>query len=404
MMNATFIQACELDDYHSQAPLHSASIALATLFAAVQSQHFRPGTAHLPVSGLDFLVAAIACFETGPRVGKAVYGTDMLTRGWHSGAVFGAPAAAVAASKLFDLSPEATEDAIGMACTQACGLMSAQYEGMVKRVQHGFASRNGLLGALLARGGYEGIKKVFERQYGGYLAMFSQGNGKKVQYKENEVVHQLGEYWHTCAIRIKLYACCGLTHGTVEAIENLQREHPHLFVSENIKNIQSISIDLSEATYAHCGWEPHERPMTSTGCQMCVPYVAATQIIDRQCLLKQFSEADRNLDRDEVWDVVDKIKCAHATEFDKPDHLSASRVVVKFQDGAKVQNLVNKPRGVGEPILNEMILEKYRTLAGSVVDEAKVAEIEDAVLNLESAGNVEHLIDLLATPTGRVLD
>ena len=38
-------------------------------------------------------------------------------------------------------------------------------------MQHGFAARNGLLGTLLARGGYVGIKKVLEREYGGFLTV-----------------------------------------------------------------------------------------------------------------------------------------------------------------------------------------------------------------------------------------
>lgn len=54
--------------------------------------------------------------------------------------------------------------------------MAAQYEGMIKRVQHAFAARNGLFGALIARTGYVGIKKVFERTYGGFLAQFSLGS------------------------------------------------------------------------------------------------------------------------------------------------------------------------------------------------------------------------------------
>ncbi len=36
-------------------------------------------------------------------------------------------------------------------------------------MHHGMASRNGLYAALLARGGYTGIKQVFEQPYGGYL-------------------------------------------------------------------------------------------------------------------------------------------------------------------------------------------------------------------------------------------
>lgn len=43
----------------------------------------------LRVSGRDLLVAAVAGFEVGPRAGIALYGPDMLTRGWHSGPIFG---------------------------------------------------------------------------------------------------------------------------------------------------------------------------------------------------------------------------------------------------------------------------------------------------------------------------
>lgn len=112
-MNAAFIQACELDDYHTQAPLHSAAIAISTLFAAAQAQYTHP-IKPKAVTGMDFLLAAITSFETGPRVGKAAHGTDILARGWHSGAVFGAPAAAIAASKLFGLSDEDMEGAVGV--------------------------------------------------------------------------------------------------------------------------------------------------------------------------------------------------------------------------------------------------------------------------------------------------
>ena len=57
------------------------------------------------------------------------------------------------------------EDALGMAATQSCGLMSAQFESMVKRMQHGFASRNGLTAAALAAP----VRVMFERTLRGFL-------------------------------------------------------------------------------------------------------------------------------------------------------------------------------------------------------------------------------------------
>jgi len=38
-----------------------------------------------PMSGRDFLTAAVAGYEVGPRVGN-VYGTEHIVQGWHSGA------------------------------------------------------------------------------------------------------------------------------------------------------------------------------------------------------------------------------------------------------------------------------------------------------------------------------
>ncbi|THC92065.1 hypothetical protein EYZ11_008473 [Aspergillus tanneri] len=391
MMNAAFIQATELDDYHSEAPLHAASIAIPSIIAASEVLKRE----RKAVSGIQAILAAIVCFETGPRIGKAVHGADLLVNGWHCGAIYGAPAGALAAGKTLDLSSDFMEDAVGIACTQACGLMSAQYGGMIKRVQHGFAARNGLLGALLAHGGYEGIKKVLERPYGGFLTMFTKGNGKDTQYKPQEVTAELGSFWHTFALRIKMYACCGLTHGAIEAIENLQRQYPTLFAGSNLHNVKRVSVELSHSSYSHCGWLPEERPITSTAAQMSAPYIFATQFVDRQCLLAQFSERDGNLERPEVWNLAKKFNLRHNEEFDKLDQTSGGHVVVEFIDGTKVEETVAKPRGVKEPISNELILEKYRLLVGSILDQNKVQDIEQMVLNLESMGDISPLVEVL---------
>lgn len=66
---------------------------------------------------------------------------------------------AAATSKFLDLASSDTELTIEITCTQAGGLMSAQYSGMIKRAQHAFSAHNGLFGALLARTGYVDIKE-----------------------------------------------------------------------------------------------------------------------------------------------------------------------------------------------------------------------------------------------------
>src|ERR1700739_2555620 len=241
MLNSSFIQGFELDDYHPVAPLHSNSLVLPAMLSAANQIK--------PVSGARFLLGAILGYETGPRVGQALGGLDMLSRGWHSGVVFGTISSAAAAGTLYGPDAAGFEDAFGMAATQSCGLMSAMYESMVKRMQHGFASRNGLTAAALAASGYVGIKRVFERPYGGWLAVFGEGHRT---YPE-DIDKGLGTLWETERIAGKPYACMGLLHAAIDAALELR---PKVDVSQ----IQRIDVDMGDAAYSHGGWKA-ERPL-----------------------------------------------------------------------------------------------------------------------------------------------
>ena len=401
MMNAAFIQATELDDYHAAAPVHNSAIMLPTLIAATESLARRPGHPVVKVSGAHFLLSTIVGFESSIRAGNGLYGNDMLARGWHCGAVYGAPGSAAAAAKLFELDPVQTEDAIGMACTQACGLMAAQFGGMIKRVQHGFSTRNGLMGALLARGGYEGIKKAFERPFGGFLAMFSLGNGRDPPYREDAIVHKLGTQWETMHLRNKLYAAVGTSHGMIEILENMQAAHPERFAIDQLGKITNIHAAQSRAGFHHDGWRPDFRPMEVTGSQLCAAYVMATQLVDRQVLLEQFSH-DR-LDRDEVWDLVHRTTCSHDPYFDLAERLSGARVTVAFEDGLVLEESLDMPRGFDPWVTNGQLVEKYRKLGATVVDPKRLKAIEETVLRLDALEDVNELIELLAMPVGKSL-
>ena len=81
VLNGTFIQGFELDDFHPLAPLHSCSLLIPALLSTATT---RPDTTG-PTTGAELLLAAIAGFEVGPRVGYTLHGTQMLDRGWHSG-------------------------------------------------------------------------------------------------------------------------------------------------------------------------------------------------------------------------------------------------------------------------------------------------------------------------------
>jgi aconitate decarboxylase len=375
LLNGKFIQGFELDDFHPLGPLHSASVVVPALLAcAEQLGH---------VSGAKFLTAAIAGFEVGPRVGMALHGAQMLSRGWHSGAVFGTHAAAAATGVLLELDAARFEDALGLAGTQSAGLMAAQFEAMCKRMHHGFSARNGLYAAMLAAGGYTGIKRVFERDYGGFLSVFGEGH----EPDAGKVVAGLGERWETTRITIKPYAAMGALHAPLDAIFDILAKRPL-----KPEEIAHIDIDMSHAAYHH-GWWKLERPLTPIAAQMNVAYAVAVAILDGAAMVQQF--APQRINRDDVWALIPKITAHHEPEFDGRGR-GPARMTVTLKDGSKLQHLVEVARTMGKPLSNDEVVSKYRTLTDGIVTPQRQADIIDTALNLESAKDTARLAQLLA--------
>jgi len=145
LANGTLVQSFELDDVHRAGVLHVGAVTLPPLVAIAE---LRPG-----MDGRDFLRAAVAGYEIGPRVGLCM-GPEHIGQGWHSGATVGVFSAAAGAAAALGLPADKVAHALGIAGTQAAGLMAAQYGAMGKRMHAGRAAQSGLYGALLAEAGF----------------------------------------------------------------------------------------------------------------------------------------------------------------------------------------------------------------------------------------------------------
>jgi 2-methylcitrate dehydratase PrpD len=376
LLNGTFIQGFELDDFHPLAPLHSCSLVLPALLSTVS-----PGS-----PGADFLLAAIAGFEVGPRVGLALHGTEMLDRGWHSGPVFGTHSAAMASGKLRGLSPAELEDALGLAATQSSGLMAAQYEAMSKRMHHGFAARNGFYAAGLAAHGYTGIKRVFEREYGGFLSVFGEGHDPNPA----AVTEALGQRWDTSIIMVKSYPAMGGLHGAIDAARALR-------ASVDPQHIRAIRLTVGTTVYKHGWWVP-ERPLTAIGAQMNIGYVTAAALLDGTVLPGQFTAA--RLDADDIWGLIER------TEVDLDESLGyRTDLAVTMDDGTAHHIRVDLPHGAPtDPVTNDELVAKFHALADPVAGADRARAIERAVLGLDRLDDVSELVDLLAAPVAGALD
>jgi 2-methylcitrate dehydratase PrpD len=386
VLNGTFIQGFELDDFHPLAPLHSCSLLIPALLSTATTRTHT-------TTGAELLLAAIAGFEVGPRVGYTLHGSQMLDRGWHSGSVFGTHSAAMASGKLRELTPAQLEDALGLAGTQSSGLMAAQFEAMSKRMHHGLASRNGFYAAGLAAAGYTGIKRVFEREYGGFLSVFGEGHSPDASL----LTGQLGQRWETTIIMVKSYAAMGGLHGAIDAARQLRS-------SIAPGDISKIDITVGETVYKHGWWQP-ERPLTPIGAQMNIGYATAAALLDGNVLPEQFTP--ERLDADDIWKLIaattvhldEALAHADITERFRTD------VAVTTRAGAVHQARVVAPHGAPtDPVTNDELVAKFHSLADRVTNRGRAEAIERAVVGLDDLDDTDYLIDLLAAPVAGALD
>ena len=378
LVNGTQVQGFELDDVHRQGVLHVGAVVLPALVALAE---LRPG-----MSGREFLTAAVAGYEIGPRVGICM-GPEHIAQGWHSGATLGVFSAAAGAARGLGLDAERTVHALGIAGTQAAGLMAAQYGAMVKRMHAGRSSQSGLYGALFAEQGFTGIRNVLESEYGGFCTTFSRSQDR---FDLDQLTAGLGSVWQTMGVALKFYSCVGSNHTTLDAVRALREEHP--FAPQDV---QKIVVHGSQVTMDHVGWRYVPQGLTSA--QLNLPYCVATLLLEGECFVDQFTE-DKVADparmklAEKVEVVHDPAITAKGAKFRHLVHVEAH-----LADGAVLKRTVEAARGSEKHFATDAeIVEKFEKLAVKALPKAQVEKLRDAMLGLEKLGDAAELARLLA--------
>ncbi len=377
LANGTAVQGFELDDVHRAGVLHVGAVVLPALIPVVET---RGG-----MTGREFLTAAIAGYEIGPRVGLCM-GPQHIASGWHSGATLGVFSAAAGAARGLRLDAGKTVHALGIAGTQAAGLMAAQFGAMVKRMHAGRSSQSGLYGALLADSGFTGIVNVLESEYGGFCTTLSQSTDK---FNLEELTAGFGETWQTMGIALKFYACVGTNHTTLDAIRDMQVERR--FGAADLKR---VVVHGSLVTVNHVGWKYVPQGLTSA--QLNMPYCVATWLLEGDCFVDQFTE-DKVADPARMA-LSEKVEVVHDPEITakgaKYRHMV--RVEVHLNDGTVMKRTVEAARGSEQKFVSDAeIIEKFEKLAVKALPKAQVRKLRDAMLDLEKLGDAAEIARLL---------
>ena len=370
LANGTAVHSFELDDLHKVSIVHPGSIAVPPALAMAESIG--------GCGGREFLTAVVAGYEVAIRVGMSV-GTSHLQRGFHPTGTNGAFGAGAAAGRIIRLDADKMAHDLGIAGTQAAGLMAAQYSAMVKRMHAGRAAQSGVYGAMLAQRGLTGITNILEADFGGYCKVMAD-----VCYL-SRLTAGLGERFETGRVGYKPYAAGGSTHTGHEAVKSIMTTN-HLTAGM----IDRITIHTTTVTYHHTSWE--YKPEGVTAAQMNLQYVAAITALEGEVFIDQFTEAKVN--DPGVIEFSRKVTVVPDPELDKlgPEFRHAVIAEIKTVDGRSFSARVDTARGSDKrPLSTDEVVHKYEALAGMVLGRERVAKLQDMVWQLETVSDVREL-------------
>jgi len=383
LVNGTLVQSFELDDVHRVGVLHVGAVTLPALLAVAELRG--------NMTGKDFLTAAVAGYEIGPRVGMCM-GQEHIGQGWHSGATVGVFSACAAASRALALDVDRTVHALGITGTQSAGLMAAQFGAMVKRMHAGRSSQSGLYGALLAERGFTGIVDLFENEYGGFCTTFS---GSLDKFDRRELTAGLGSQWETMRIALKFYSCVGSNHTTLDALRTMQARRP--FGAEEVGR---ILVHGSRVTVDHVGWAYEPQGLTSA--QLNLPYCVAVLLLDGDVFVDQFTEAlVADSRRIEVSRLVEVVEDPAITARGKT-YRHMVKVEVFLRDGTHMEEVVESPKGSEHSFADaNTVVGKFRKLASRRIGVSAADRLADALLHTEELPDARKIVELLAVAGGK---
>jgi 2-methylcitrate dehydratase PrpD len=363
-VNAVAANLLDYDDTHLATVIHpTAPVAPPVL--ALAEQHGR--------SGAEALHAFVLGAEIECRLGNAV-SPGQYARGWHITASCGVFGAAAASAKLLGLTAAETWNALGIAASQAAGVVE-NLPSAAKNVGVGNSARNGLFAALLAQQGYAAAPAAIEGPLG-----WARAAGDEL--RRADVTDGLGERWEFLKNTYKPYPCGIVLHAVIDACLELRAK-----AALPTDAIARVTVRGHPLLLAR-----GDRPVANErDARVSIHHSVAVVFIRGAAGVREFSPTA-------VMDpAVAAFRGKVRAEIDATLPVGASSVTVEAADGQALSTVVMNARGSSERPLSDQELEaKFRDNARVGGFAGDIAPLIDQVWRMDEAGSVRPLMHLMA--------
>lgn len=392
LLNGTAAHALDWDDASPLLPMHPGAV----LFPALAAQDARrPGA-----SGADL----VAAYDVGNAAFRAL--AEILPdavhygRGWHTTATVGRLAATAAVARLAGLPVPATRHALGIAASQAAGLLS-NFGTMTKPLHAGLAARDAVTACALAERGFTANRTPLEHPKG-FLAVYGDpgarhpgdpGGADRARYLADRLDHWAAGWPQDWGV--KQYPSCYATHRAIDAARWL-RDAAGLGEAAGQGGAEAAGAQVAavSVTVHDSGLRPliHHLPATGLEGKFSLPYTVAVALAGGTVRLADFT--DDTVAAAPLKALMDKVTVAESVA------VPGALVTLDLRDGRRLERAVAIPRGApGDPLSPAEIAGKARDALGAAGWTAAEADALTASLAaLVAAPSLDGLQDLLRGP------
>ena len=375
MANGTMAHALDFDDTHNESVIHVSAPVVSTALATGQLTKS---------SGKAVLTAAIGGAEITCRIG-CVTPSAFHKRGFHPTGVIGTFGSALISGKLLGLDALQLQNAMGIAGSQASGILEFFSDGsFAKQLHPGWAAHSGIIASYLASEGFTGPATVLEGRYGLFATHLGPGS-----YSMDRVVQKLGTEWICTKTSFKPYPCGHVVHPFLDAILSLYR-------NEGLRADDVVRITCPTAEWMlpiMC--EPREvklAPATEYHAKFSFQYTIAAALYFGRLGVEAFTDAAiRNQD---ILSLARRVFNEVDPQAPDPSRFKGW-VIVETKSGKRLERVVENNWGSeSNPLSASDVHQKFRDNARLVLQDGKIDQLSSMVDRMEDVRDINEVVAL----------